>query len=65
MNAEEILIYIIDLFTYYLDELNKLKRNNFVHGEMTAYVEALELLQNWDKAKANGLNFKIEDKYKV
>ncbi len=65
MNAEEILIYIIDLFTYYLDELNLLERNNFIHGEMTAYVETLEILQSWDKADSNGLNFIIADKYKL
>ncbi len=65
MNAEEILIYIIDLFTYYLDELNLLERSDFIHGEMTAYVETLEILQSWDKADSNGLNFIIADKYKL
>ncbi len=65
MNAEKLLVYIIDLFTYYLDELNELERNDFIHGEMTAYVETLEIIQYWHKAKYYGLNYEIEDKYKI
>ena len=65
MNAEETLIYIIELFTYYLEELNELKRNDFIHGEMTAFVETLEIIQYWNKSKKHGLNYEIEDKYKI
>lgn len=65
MNAEKILIYIIDLFTYYLDELNSLLRNDFIHGEMTAYVETLEIIQSWNKSSQHGLNYEIEDIYKI
>lgn len=65
MNAEEILIYIIELFNNYLEELNAYPRNDFIHGEMTAYVETLEILQYWNKANKYGLNYKIEDIYKI
>ena len=65
MNAEELLAYIIKLFTCYLDELNQLKHNDFIHGEMSAYVETLEILQYWNKSKEHELNYNIEDKYKI
>ena len=65
MTSEQILIYIINLFINYLDELNTLPQNDFICGEMTAYVETLEILQLWKESKNHGLNFKIEDKYKI
>lgn len=65
MTSEQILIYIINLFINYLDELNTLPQNDFICGEMTAYVETLEILQLWKESKNYGLNFKIEDKYKI
>ena len=65
MDAEETIIYLIQLYTQYLDELNAAPCNDFTIGEMTAYVEALEILQRWEKANLYGLNFVIEDKYKI
>ena len=65
MNAEETIIYLIQLYTQYLEELNAIPRNDFTIGEMTAYVETLEILQRWEKAKRYGLDFVIEDKYKI
>lgn len=65
MTTEETLIYIINLLLYYLDELNDLPRNDFIHGEMTAYIETLEIVQKWNKAKTFGLDFIIENKYKI
>ena len=64
MNAEETIIYLIELYTQYLEELNVAPRNDFTVGEMTAYVETLEILQFWEKANLHGLDFVIEDKYK-
>lgn len=52
-------------YTQYLDELNATPRNDFTIGEMTAYVETLEILQRWEKANLYGLDFIIEDKYKI
>ena len=65
MNAEETIIYLIQLYTQYLNELNLSPRNDFTIGEMTAYVEPLEILQRREKATRYGLDFVIEDKYKI
>ena len=65
MNAEETIIYLIQLYIQYLDELNLSPRNDFTIGEMTAYVETLEILQRWEKATLHGVDFVIEDKYKI
>ena len=65
MNAEETIIYLIQLYTQYLDELNLSPRNDFTIEEMPAYIETLEILQRWGKATLHGLDFVIEDKYKI
>ena len=65
MNAEETIIYLIELYSQYLEELNAVPRNDFTVGEMTAYVETLEILQCWEKSNRYGLDFVIEDKYKI
>ncbi len=44
MNSKEILLKLTELFTYYLEELCTVERNDFIHGEMTAYVECLEII---------------------
>ena len=65
MNAEETIIYLIQLYIQYSDELNLSPRNDFTIGEMTAYIETLEILQRREKANRHGLDFVIEDKYKI
>ena len=65
MDAEETIIYLIELYIQYLEELNAAPRNDFTIGEMTTYVETLEILQRWEKANCYGLDFVIEDKYKI
>lgn len=65
MNAEETIIYLVQLYIQYLDELSLSPRNDFTIGEMTAYVETLEILQRREKANRHGLDFVIEDKYKI
>ena len=65
MDAEETIIYLIQLYTQYLEELNLSPRNAFIIGEMTAYIETLEILQRREKATRHGLDFVIEDKYKI
>ncbi len=65
-NAEETLIYLIELFTYYLEEIQEIdeyNKNQFVYGEKTAYVECLEIIQYWQQSKTNGLNFDIEERF--
>ena len=59
-NAEEILKYMISTFTDYLRELSEKEHDEFGYGEKTAYVECLEIIQRWEKAKENGLDYEIE-----
>ena len=65
MDAEKTIIYLIQLYTQYLEELNLSPRNDFTIGEMTAYIETLEILQRREKATRHGLDFVIEVKYKI
>lgn len=64
--AEEILIYLIELLLFYLEGLKEAEATDadqFCYGEKTAYVECLEIIQDWDKAEQHGLGFDIESKY--
>ncbi len=66
--SDEILADLIDLFLTYLNDLNVLDEcavNDFVIGEKTAYVECLEIIQNWEKSKEHGLDFDLSEKYPV
>ncbi len=48
MKSKEIILTLTELITYYLNQLTELPRTDFVHGEMTAYVECLEILSKWE-----------------
>lgn len=61
--ADETLIYIKELFEYYLTELNGLEADKFIYGEKTAYVECLEIIQDWEKADEIKLNYNIEERF--
>ena len=64
MNAEQIVIRLIELFTQNLVELSQLKKqSDFVVGESTAYVDCLENIQLWDKANNYGLTYNIAKKF--
>ncbi len=65
MTYERIILHIIELFITYLDELNTLPHNDFIHGEMTAYVETLEIIQSYLNKKCAILDFDIEERYKI
>ncbi|MBQ8196634.1 MAG: hypothetical protein IJZ73_01085 [Clostridia bacterium] len=65
MSITQLIEYIIDLYTFYLDELNALPRNDFILGEMTAYVETLEIIQQSLGRKHKKLDYVIEQKYKI
>lgn len=65
MSAKEIILYIISLYTAYLDELKTLPCTDFIHGEMTAYVETLEIIQMFQQNITGDLNYVIEEKYKI
>lgn len=69
-NAEEVLDILTDLFLDYADELSdpypEFLNDEFVHGELTMIVEALEVIQtHWEKAETHRLNFDIEKKFPV
>lgn len=64
--ANELLIFLISLLTAYLEELSSssaLDADLFCYGEKTAYAECLELLQQWEFAKTNGLNFDVKNRF--
>lgn len=66
MKAEEVLKYMADLLTSYLEELKEYggaKYREFCYGEQTAYTECLEIIQRWEKACQIGLDFDVEKKF--
>lgn len=66
MKAKETLIYVIETLLFYLEELSEVCNTSgeqFVYGEKTAYIECLEMLQQWEEAKEKGLDLEIEEKY--
>ncbi len=65
-NAEEVLAGLINLLLMHIEELFKYKNvegQQFQYGERTAYTECLELIQEWEYAEVNGLDFEIEKDY--
>ncbi|MBE5734483.1 MAG: hypothetical protein E7347_05495 [Clostridiales bacterium] len=65
MKCEQFITYLIDLIITALEELNSEPINDFIHGEMTAYVDVLEQIQAHQKPSANKLDFVICNKYKI
>ena len=68
LTAVETLNYIIDLFLYYLENLeveNNPEKEQFISGERIAYIECLEIIQYWKHARSNGLDFNIEERFPV
>ena len=66
LTERETLLYLIDLLTDNLDELNFATgecADQFAYGEKTAYAECLEVIQLWSESEKNGLNYEIEKKY--
>lgn len=66
MDAKDTLLYLKELLLFYLDELKEVSDNQdclFAYGEKTAYTECLEIIQLWENAAQNGLDFDIEKRY--
>ncbi len=64
LTAKQTLLYMVELFTEYVQELEMADKNNdFAYGEKTAYIECLEVMQHWKGAKAAGLDYEIEKRY--
>lgn len=62
-SAEEVLKYLISHIELCIEELYGAVENDFIYGEKTAYVECLEIIQTWSKAKSCSLDYNIEEKY--
>lgn len=66
LTAKETLSYVIRVVTEYLNEIQRQDPNNqddFTYGAKTAYVECLEMIQFWEEADNEGLDYNIEDLY--
>ena len=69
MSAEEVLQFLIDEGLNSLEDLNQIELNGdltpFQFGLRTATVAYMEIIQRWEKAEENGLDFDIEDEFPV
>lgn len=65
MNSEQFINLLIDLIISVLEELKPEPLNDFIHGEMTAYVDILEQIQLHQKNTKTKLDYIICKKYKI
>ncbi len=66
LTAEQVLTYLIEtLETNLTDLLGEEYKNEFVVGEWYAYIECLEVISCWKKAKESGLDYNPELKFKI
>ncbi len=66
LTAEQVLAHLIETLETDLAELLEAKfKTDFIVGEWHAYIECLEVLLYWKKAKEFGLNYNPESKYKI
>lgn len=63
LTAEQALAYLIKIIENGLTELSEVEPDEFVVGEWYAYVECLEIISCWRKAKEHGLNYNPEIKF--
>ena len=66
-SAEEILLEIYDNFSTGLDEIHEAFPNqpipDFLRGTKNAYIEGLQTIQKWERAKEIGLDWEIESEF--
>ena len=65
MNSEQFINHLIDYVTFVLEELNSVPINDFIHGEMTAYIDILEQIQTCQTNSRTKLDYVICKKYKI
>lgn len=66
LTAEQVLARLIETIETDLTELLDMQfKNEFVVGEWYAYVECLEVIQFWKKAKKFGLDYNPESKFNI
>ena len=64
--AEQVLAHLIAILESSLGELQEAEfKNEFIVGEWYAYIECLEAIFYWDKAKKFGLTYDPELKYNI
>ncbi|MDE6075755.1 MAG: hypothetical protein K2G26_04895 [Clostridia bacterium] len=65
LTEEELLTYLAEYLIWALDELTKCRTaEGFINGEITAYVDCLEILNFWEGFKRYGIA-DIEKKYQI
>ncbi len=70
LNAYEMIRYLIDNSLITLEEIADVEKKRditqFEFGLRTAHVEILEIIESfWDSAKAEGLDWDIEERFPV
>jgi len=66
LTAEKVLAYLIETIETNLAELLGAEfKNEFVVGEWYAYIECLEVIFYWKKAKKFGLDYNPELRYNM
>lgn len=64
--AEQVLALLIEIIETDLAELLETEsKNDFIVGEWYAYIECLEVIFRWNKAKKIGLDYNPELKFKI
>ena len=64
LSSDNLLICMIHEICFRLDKIRSIE-NNYKKGLKTAYVECLEVIQNWEYAALFGINFDIEVLYPI
>ncbi len=66
LTAEQVLAHLIETIETNLAELLLSKsKNEYVVGEWYAYIECLEVIFYWKKAKKFGLDYNPEARYNI
>lgn len=66
LTAEQVLAHLIETIETNLSELLLSKsKNEYVVGEWYAYIECLEVIFYWKKAKKFGLDYNPEARYNI
>ena len=66
LTASETLLYLIDNLIISREELREIDSyysKEAAYGAKAAFTECLEIIQHWEGARWNGLDFNIEENY--
>ena len=66
LTAEQVLAQLIETIETSLTEILEAKsRDEYIEGEWYAYIECLEVIFYWKKAKKFGLDYNPEARYNI